>query len=318
MEKRLNLERRIMMKNNKVIIIGAGPAGITCAIYLKRAGYDPYLIENSMPGGKISLTYKVENYPGFDEIMGSDLAFKMMDQLNKNNITINFETVLEVKKQDDKVYVKTDSNEFISDAVVIATGTKEKKLGIKGEEEFFHKGISFCAVCDGGFYKGQPMAIIGGGNSALEEALYLDNIASKLYLIHRRNEFRGDQIVVDEIRKKDNIEILTPYIPLEFKGEENLTSLVLENVETKEIKEIEVKGVFEYVGAIPNTSFIKDVEILNDKGYVMVNNRMETKVTGIYAIGDVIEKELRQIVTASSDGAIAATTIGNYLKSLEN
>lgn len=318
MEKRLNLERRIMMKNNKVIIIGAGPAGITCAIYLKRAGYDPYLIENSMPGGKISLTYKVENYPGFDEIMGSDLAFKMMDQLNKNNIAINFETVLEVKKQDDKAYVKTDSNEFISDAVVIATGTKEKKLGIKGEEEFFHKGISFCAVCDGGFYKGQPMAIIGGGNSALEEALYLDNIASKLYLIHRRNEFRGDQIVVDEIRKKDNIEILTPYIPLEFKGEENLTSLVLENVETKEIKEIEVKGVFEYVGAIPNTSFIKDVEILNDKGYVMVNNRMETKVTGIYAIGDVIEKELRQIVTASSDGAIAATTIGNYLKSLEN
>lgn len=302
------------MLNKEVVIIGSGPAGITAAIYLKRAGFTPYLIENSMPGGKLSLTYKIENYPGFDSIMGSDLAFKMMDQLSKNNIDINFETVLEVKKTSEGVYVKSDANEIIAKAVIIATGTKEKRLDIKGEKQFFHKGISFCAVCDGGFYKDQPMAIIGGGNSALEEAIYLSKLANPLYLIHRRNEFRGDQIILDEIKKDSNIKILTPFIPVEFKGDEKLTSLVLKNVETNEEKEIEVNGVFEYVGASANTDFIKDAEILNDRGYVLVNSKMETSIEGIYAIGDVIEKDLRQIVTASSDGAIASINVSNYLK----
>jgi len=302
------------MENKKIIIIGAGPSGITASIYLKRAGYTPYLIESSMPGGKLSLTYKIENYPGFDEILGSDLAFKMMDQLTKNNIDINFETVEEVEKKEDKVYVKTNINEYLTDVVIIASGTKENKLNIKGEEEFFHKGISFCAVCDGGFYRNKPMAIIGGGNSALEEALYLENIASPLYVIHRRKEFRGDKIVVDKIENSENIKVLTPYIPLEFKGNDKLESLVLKNVETGEIKEVEVNGVFEYVGQSANTSFVKDKEILNEKGYVEVNEKMETKIEGIFAIGDVINKELRQIVTASSDGAICSISVINYLK----
>ena len=302
------------MENKKVIVIGAGPSGITACIYLKRAGFDPYLIESSMPGGKISSTFKVDNYPGFDSISGADLAFKMMDQLQKNEIEIHFETVLEVKKKEELVYIKTDSEEYQTEAVIIATGTKEKKLNIPGEEEYFHKGISFCAVCDGGFFKNKPMAIIGGGNSALEEALYLENIAKPLYLIHRRKEFRGDQILIDELEKNENVKILTPYIPLRFIGEDKLTSLVIENVETKEQLTIEVNAAFEYVGASANTSFIKDKEILDEKGYIIVNSKMETAVKGIYAAGDVTVKELRQIVTASNDGAIAAINVSSYLK----
>lgn len=302
------------MENKKVIVIGAGPSGITCAIYLKRAGIEPYLIESMMPGGKVSLTHKVENYPGFDSINGADLAFKLQDQLDKNQIQINFETVTKVEKRDNLVYVQTSNDEYLANAVVIATGTKEKKLGIEGEDKFLYKGISFCAVCDGGFFKGKPMAIIGGGNSALEEALYLDSIARPLYLIHRRNEFRGDQIVLDQIKTKENIKILTPYVPVCFKGDDTLKSLVLENVETKEQMEVEVNGVFEYVGAIPNTEFIVNQEILDSRGYVKVNERMGTEVEGIYAIGDVTVKELRQIVTATSDGAIAGINVSNYLK----
>ena len=302
------------MENKKVIVVGAGPSGITACIYLKRAGFDPYLIECSMPGGKISSTFKVDNYPGFDSISGADLAFKMMDQLQKNEIEIHFETVLEVKKKEELVYIKTDSEEYQTEAVIIATGTKEKKLNIPGEEEYFHKGISFCAVCDGGFFKNEPMAIIGGGNSALEEALYLENIAKPLYLIHRRKEFRGDQILIDELEKNENVKILTPYIPLRFIGEDKLTSLVIENVETKEQLTIEVNAAFEYVGASANTSFIKDKEILDEKGYIIVNSKMETAVKGIYAAGDVTVKELRQIVTASNDGAIAAINVSSYLK----
>ena len=302
------------MNNKKVIVIGAGPGGITCSIYLKRAGFTPYLIENSMPGGKVGSTYIVENYPGFDSINGTDLAFKFMHQLEANNIDINFETVLEVKKVQEGVYVKTDMNEFIAEAVVIATGTKEKMLDIEGEKKFLHKGISFCAVCDGGFFKGKPMAIIGGGNSALEEAIYLENISNPLYLIHRRNEFRGDKILVDQVLNNPNIKVMTPYIPVEFKGENTLESIVLEHKETKERVEIEVNGCFEYVGAIPNSDFVKEPSILNDRGYIKTNARMETEIEGIYAIGDVIEKELRQIVTANNDGAIAAINVSNYLK----
>lgn len=302
------------MINKDVIIIGAGPSGITASIYLKRAGVDPFLVESYMPGGKLSSTFKIDNYPGYSSINGSDLAFKMMDQLKENNIEINFEEVVKVEKKEEGILVETPIETYLAKSVIIATGTKEKKLEISGENNFLSRGISFCAVCDGGFYKNQPMAIIGGGNSALEEALYLDNLANPLYLIHRRKEFRGDQIVLDQIKKSKSIKILTPYIPLEFKGEEKLESLVLKNVETNEILEIKVSGVFEYVGASANTSFVVNKNILNQQGYVVVNNKMETCIEGIYACGDVIDKELRQIVTATNDGAIAAINAYNYIK----
>ncbi len=302
------------MTDKEIIVIGAGPGGITASIYLKRAGYSPYLIESHMPGGKIPLTYSIENYPGFDTVSGSDLAMKMVDQLTANQIDIHYETVLRVRKTEAGIRVETDADVYRADAVVIASGTREKKLGIKGEEKFLHRGISFCAVCDGGFFKNKPMAVIGGGNSALEEALYLEKIADPLYLIHRRKEFRGDLSCVEQVKASKNIRILTPYIPLEFKGGDRLEALVIQHAETKEIREIPLAGAFEYVGAIPNTDFLEEKDLLDERGYILVNPNMETSIPGIFAAGDVTVKELRQIVTANGDGAIAAIHAAAYLK----
>ena len=299
---------------SKVVVIGAGPAGITASIYLKRAGIDLVLIEKMMPGGKISLTHKIDNYPGFTSIGGSDLANHMMNQLMENNIEIVFDEVNEVVKEENKFIVRTTYGEYDADAVIVATGTVERKLGIPGEKEFFAKGVSTCAVCDGGFFKGQPMAIIGGGNSALEEALYLSSITNKVYVVHRRDEFRADQFLVDRINEDPNIEIVTPYNPIEVKGDKMVSSLVLEHAKTKELKEIEIKAMFAYIGAEPNTSFVNIPTIFDEKGYINVNSEMETIVPGLFACGDCIKKNLRQVVTACGDGAVAAMSAVHYLK----
>ena len=299
---------------SKVVVIGAGPAGITASIYLKRAGIDLVLIEKMMPGGKISLTHKIDNYPGFTSIGGSDLANHMMNQLMENNIEIVFDEVNEVVKEENKFIVRTTYGEYDADAVIVATGTVERKLGIPGEKEFFAKGVSTCAVCDGGFFKGQPMAIIGGGNSALEEALYLSSITNKVYVVHRRDEFRADQILVDRINEDPNIEIVTPYNPIEVKGDKMVSSLVLEHAKTKELKEIKIKAMFAYIGAEPNTSFVNIPTIFDEKGYINVNSEMETIVPGLFACGDCIKKNLRQVVTACGDGAVAAMSAVHYLK----
>ena len=299
---------------SKVVVIGAGPAGITASIYLKRAGIDLVLIEKMMPGGKISLTHKIDNYPGFTSIGGSDLANHMMNQLMENNIEIVFDEVNEVVKEENKFIVRTTYGEYDADAVIVATGTLERKLGIPGEKEFFAKGVSTCAVCDGGFFKGQPMAIIGGGNSALEEALYLSSITNKVYVVHRRDEFRADQILVDRINEDPKIEIITPYNPIEVKGDKMVSSLVLEHAKTKELKEIEIKAMFAYIGAEPNTSFVNISTIFDEKGYINVNSEMETIVPGLFACGDCIKKNLRQVVTACGDGAVAAMSAVHYLK----
>ena len=299
---------------NKVVIIGAGPAGITASIYLKRGGVEPILIEKMMPGGKISLTHKIDNYPGYISIGGSDLANVLMNQLMENSIDIVYDEVINVSQKEKGFLVKTTYGEYDADAVIVATGTIEKKLGIPGEKEFFSKGVSTCAVCDGGFFKGQPMAIIGGGNSALEEALYLSSITDKVYVVHRRNEFRADQILVDKIKQDPHIEIITPYIPLEVKGDKMVSSIVLKNVETNEIKEVDIKAMFAYIGADANTDFMDIKGLLDDKGYIVVDSDMTTSIPGIFACGDCIKKNLRQVITACGDGAIAAMSAVHYLK----
>ena len=298
----------------RCLIIGAGPSGITASIYLKRSGIEPYLVEKSMPGGKVSLTYKIDNYPGFKSINGFDLANEFISQLKENNIKIHYEEVLNVKKENDIFKVKTSKGEYEFDAVIIASGTLDSKLNIPGEKEFFAHGVSTCAVCDGSFFKDHPMAIIGGGNSALEESLYLSSLTSKVYLIHRRNEFRGDEEVVNKVKENPNIEILTPYIPLEIKGDKAVNELVVQNVETKEIKSLSLKAVFTYVGSTPNNSFLEGFSIFDEKGYINVNSQMETLVPGLFACGDCIKKSLRQIVTAVGDGANAAISASSYLK----
>lgn len=298
----------------KVVIVGAGPAGITAALYLKRGGFEPILIEKMMPGGKVSLTHKIDNYPGFTSISGSELADNLMNQLSENNIDIVYDEVVNIHKENELFIVKTSSEDYYVDAVIVSTGTVERKLNIPGEKEFFGKGVSACAVCDGGFFKGLPMAIIGGGNSALEEAIYLTGLTEKVYVIHRRNEFRADQILIDQIKENRNIEIITPYIPLEVKGDKKVTSIVLENVETKEIKELKINAMFAYIGADANSSFIDEKEVLDEKGFIIVDSEMKTKVPGLFACGDCISKNLRQVVTACGDGAIAGMAVVHYLK----
>lgn len=296
----------------QVAIIGAGPSGITTSIYLKRAGINFVLFENELIGGKVNLTADIDNYPPFKHISGFDLALDYEKVLKANDIKVTREKVLSLKKENEFI-IQTNKNIYQVEAVLVCSGTKNKYLNLPSEKKFISKGISTCAVCDGNLFKNEIMTIVGGGNSALEEAIYLSNIASKVYLIHRRNEFRGSKQYLDELIKKENVEILTPYIIKEFLGENHLSSLIIENVETKQEKTIETKVLFEYVGLIPNTSFIEDKSILDEKGFVIVDKNMHTSIEGLFASGDVTNKSLRQIIVASGDGALASQEILNYL-----
>ena len=295
-----------------VLIVGAGPAGLSAAIYLIRSGYEVTIFEKGFPGGKVNLTAEVENYPGIEKISGPDLAFKIYEHAQNLGAKIISKEVKKIIKDKDVFKVFTENDTFMFKAVIIATGTIENKLEVENSMKFENHGISYCAVCDGRFYKGKEVAVIGGGNAALEEALYLEKICSKVHLIHRRNEFRADQIVVDLV-KKSSIDIIYDTIVTKVEGDNLVTGVDLLNVKTQSTSTLKVSGIFPYIGARPNTQFL-DSHLLDEKGYLLVNERMETKLVGLYGCGDVIKKDLRQVVTATSDGAIAAINIANYLK----
>lgn len=307
------------MEKIDALIIGAGPAGITAAIYLKRSNVSFKLLEKAVPGGKINYTAEVENYPGYNHVLGSDLAMKFVEQLSFNEIPFEYGDVKDIREIKEGVYqVETDMETYETKAIIIASGTLDRRMNIENEEPLIGHGISSCAVCDGGFFKGKPIAVIGGGNSALEESLYLSSLSDEVYLIHRRDEFRGDSILVDLVKKNEHIKVLTPYVPIKVVGEKIVEGLILQHSSTKEIKEIKVSAIFPYIGADANTSFVKKLDILDDKGFIMTNERCETKKKGIYASGDCIVKELRQIVTATNDGAIAAINLNAYLKTIND
>ena len=295
-----------------VLIVGAGPAGLSAAIYLIRSGYEVTIFEKGFPGGKVNLTAEVENYPGIEKISGPDLAFKIYEHAQNLGAKIISKEVKKIIKDKDVFKVFTENDTFMFKAVIIATGTIENKLEVENSMKFENHGISYCAVCDGRFYKDKEVAVIGGGNAALEEALYLEKICSKVHLIHRRNEFRADQIVVDLV-KKSSIDIIYDTIVTKVEGDNLVTGVDLLNVKTQSTSTLKVSGIFPYIGARPNTQFL-DSHLLDEKGYLLVNERMETKLVGLYGCGDVIKKDLRQVVTATSDGAIAAINVANYLK----
>lgn len=300
------------MVKKDVIIVGAGPSGITAAIYLKRAGIDFALIEKSMPGGKVALTAKVENYPSFNSIDGVDLALKLQDQLTFNNIELTFDNIKEIKKEED-IVLQGDFDTYVCKYLIIASGTKERKLELEKEDKFYGRGLSFCAICDGFLYKDKEVAVIGGGNSALEESLYLANICKKVHLIHRRNEFRGDEILSNKVKDTKNIIIHTPYVPTSILGDNEFTGLVVKNVNSSEEKNILVNAAFIYIGNTPNIDFIKFDLDLKD-GYIKVDEDMLTSLDNVYAVGDVRSKKIRQIVTAVNDGAIASLAIEKEMK----
>ncbi|ERJ10959.1 thioredoxin-disulfide reductase [Haloplasma contractile] len=308
-------------KENKVydvITIGAGPAGMTAAIYASRAEMKVLMLEKGAPGGQMVNTYEIENYTGYTKIGGPELSMKMFEHTQALGAEYAYGDVTGIEDQGDIKIVKTATGEFKAHAVIVATGTVNRKLGVKGEEELAGRGISWCAICDGAFYKGKEVAVIGGGNSAVEEALYLAGLASKVTIIHRRDEFRADKVASERAKNNEKIEILWDHVIDSFNQTDGkLSSLTVKNVKTDELSDVECAGTFIYVGQDPVTEMVKDLGITDERGYIEVNHNMETKVKGIYGAGDNTEKELRQVITATNDGAIAAQTAIKYIERLE-
>lgn len=301
-----------MEKEFDVVIIGAGPSGIGCAIALKKEGFNVALIEMGMPGGKINIAPRVDNYPGQKEIPGPDLAMVFYQRILDNELNFIGDEITSLDKEGDTFVSIGKNATYKSKAVYVASGTVERKIGLPNEDALFGHGLSYCALCDGHFFKGQDVLVIGGGNAALKEAIHLAHIVKHLYLIHRRNEFRGSVKIVDELKSFDNVTIMTPYVPLEFIGKEKLEAVRIQNKETLEEKVLEVQGVFPLVGQNPNTTFIK-LDIKNEYGNIPVDKSMSTPVAGCFAGGDVLPRDIRQIYLAEHDGMMAAKSIKEYL-----
>ena len=288
-----------------VIVIGGGIAGVTAAIYLKRANKNVMVIESKQIGGQIVEAAVVENYPAYKEVKGYELGLNMKDQLDKLNVQINNEEVISIDGVDNNFIIKTNNNSYECKKVIIATGSSPKRLGLTEEDKYIGKGISFCATCDGNFFRGKDIVVVGGGNTALVSAIYLSDIVNKVYLIHRRDEFKGEESKVEVLRNKPNVELLLNTTITEIKGNDLVESVVV-NTNGK-IKELSVSGIFECVGHEPNSSIFNVSK--NEYNYIITDTNYETSVEGIYAIGDVIVKEVRQLTTAASDGTIAASNI---------
>ncbi len=301
------------MKIFDCLIIGAGPCGIGAALKLHEAGVNFAIIDGSTPGGKVNIAPRVDNYPGFKEIPGPDLAFKLFERLMNVGISITGDNILSLEKEGDLFKATGEYDTYFGKCVLLAVGTKERKLGLPNEDKLFGHGLSYCALCDGHFFKGQDVAVIGGGNAALKEAIHLAGIVKKLYVIHRRNEFRGSLDLVNELKEMDNVEIITPYIPVEILGDDKVTGLVIKNREDGSHRTLELDGLFPLVGQLPNTTFIKIDGVLNEWGTIPVDKEMKSGVDGIYAGGDVLPRDIRQIYLAEHDGRVAAKSIINYL-----
>lgn len=301
-----------MKQNNKIydsIIIGAGPAGLSAAIYLKRANIDVLVIEKGTFGGKVNYTAVIDNYLGAEKAFGPDLAFKFYNHAIENDVEIVSDDIINVTKKDQLFVIQSNDEEYLAKTIIVASGTTDKKLDLANANKFEHHGISYCAVCDGPLYKNKDVAVLGGGNSALEEALYLTNVTSKVYLIHRRNEFRGDKKVIEQIENNPKIILKLSLTIEELIGDKSLEQIKLNNGEV-----INVSALFPYIGQIPNTQFLSFTNLCNENGYIIVNNNMDTNVPGLFAAGDVTNQKLKQVVTATSDGAIAATSVIEYLR----
>lgn len=298
-----------------VTIVGAGPAGLTAAVYASRAGLKTLIIERGAPGGKVFVTHLVENYPGFESISGRELSQQMHKHALKFGAEYKYGDVSAISPIEGGHRITTNMEQIDTKTVILATGTENRKLAVEGEEAYTGRGVSYCAVCDGNFFKDQDVTVIGGGNSALEEALYLSDICKSVTIVHRRQEFRAEPFIVENVKKRENIKFELDAICKEIKGDDDaVNSIVIENTITKEQKELSTSGVFIYVGLIAMTSNFEELNILDKGKNIIVDQDMRTQVPGIYAAGDVTPKHLRQIATAVNDGAIAAQAVINDLK----
>jgi thioredoxin reductase (NADPH) len=301
------------MESFDTIILGGGPAGLSASIYSARGNNSTAIIDINMFGGQPSNYLELENYPGFDLIGGYDLMEKFENHADKFGVKkFPMQEIVSVDLKNKKIVTKT--NEFIAKTIIIATGASPQKLGIKGEKEFLGRGVSYCAVCDGAFYRNKIVTVVGGGNSAIEEACYLTKFADKVYVVHRRDLLRADKIVQERAFKNQKIEFIYNSIPKEIVGEDLVKSIILEDVNTKEIKTLACDGVFPYIGIKPNTSLFEGQIKQDERGFIITDNTMQTSIEGVYAIGDIRTTPLRQVITAASDGAVAAVYATKYIE----
>lgn len=300
-----------------VIIIGAGPAGMTAAVYTSRANLSTLMLERGIPGGQMANTEDVENYPGFETILGPELSNKMFEHAKKFGAEYAYGDVKEIIDGEEYKTIRAGSKEFKTRSIIIGTGAEYKKLGVPGEKELGGRGVSYCAVCDGAFFKNKELVVVGGGDSAVEEGVYLTRFASKVTIVHRRDALRAQKILQQRAFDNEKVDFLWNHTVKEIHGENNkVNKLTLVSTETGEEREFAADGVFIYVGMLPLNAPFVDLGITNEAGYVETNALMETKVPGIFAAGDVREKTLRQIVTATGDGSIAAQSAQHYVEEL--
>ncbi len=300
--------------NFDVIVIGSGPAGLTAGIYSTRAGLKTILLEKSTIGGQVSKTSLIENYPGFPEgIDGVKLIENMMEQAKKFGVEIIIEEAQNIIVKENEKIIKTHKQEYQAKAIIIASGSKFKELNVTGELELIGKGVSYCAVCDGPLYRNRVVGVLGGGDSALSEAIYLSKLAQKVYLIHRRDQFRAASSIQDKVSTIKNIEVVLNTVVKEIKGKSTIEAITIYDNKSNQETQLQLDGLFIYVGSIPNTDFIKGVIKLDEEGYIITSENLETNIPGIFAAGDVRKKSLRQISTSVGDGALAAITAERYL-----
>ena len=300
-----------------VIIIGQGPAGLTAGIYGKRAGLSTLVLDASpISGGQVLNTYEVDNYPALPGVSGQELARQMRDHAEKLSVEFAKGRVTSIERNGESFVLKTKKADFEARAVVVATGASNRKLGCPGEEELSGMGVSYCATCDGAFFKDKTVAVVGGGDVALEDALYLARTCSKVYLIHRRDEFRGAQVLQAEVLKTPNIQVIYDTVVDSIDGTDRVQGLSLSNVKTGEKTTLELEGIFVAVGTTPNTGAIAGLPATDANGCITAGEDGVTSIPGIFAAGDVRTKGLRQIITAAADGANAITSVQKYFQSL--
>lgn len=304
----------MIMEN--IAIVGSGPAGLAAAIYLARANLKPIVVAGSLPGGQLINTDAIENYPGFDSILGSDLMMKMLNQAEKLGARLIFETVESISKNDDgsfKLSLGSNSN-VVSKSVLIATGAKHKHIGVPGEEEFKNKGVSWCATCDGPLFRNKVVAVVGGGNTAAMEALFLSNFVEKVFLIHRRDALRADKLMQERLFSNDKISFVWDSEISKICGTNSVQEIVVRNRKTGLEAPFKVDGVFIAIGTTPSSELVRDLVDLDAEGYI-VENKTKTSQAGIFAAGDVVSESLKQAIYAAGQGALASKQIEEYLGS---
>ncbi|MBU0686747.1 MAG: thioredoxin-disulfide reductase [Candidatus Margulisbacteria bacterium] len=311
------LEAIIVSKSSQIdlLVVGGGPAGLTAGIYGARAGLKVLIVEKALLGGQVSSTFMIENYPGFPNgIAGQELTQQMEAQARRLGVETSWGNVSQIKPGKNSFTTYVDDKQIKSKAVIIASGADSKKLGVAGEDHFRGRGVSYCAVCDGPFYKDKNIMVVGGGNAAIEEALYLTRFAAKVQVLHRRNKLRADKMLELRARANSKIFFVWNAIIKEITGEEKVTEVLVEDTQTKKNRKVKCDGIFVYIGSSPNTEFIKDTIKLNKAGYIKTDAKLQTSVPGIFAAGDVLDKRLRQIVTAAADGALAAQSAKDFIE----